>query len=748
VAAVPLEPVLSERRLAARDMVTRALAEARDLEDAAPRILETVCRQLDWQVGGFWIVDESANLLRCVHMFGSPRAPQFEVVSHEHTFSPGIGLPGRVWKSGQPVWIEDVAKDRNFPRALAALAEDLHSAYACPVTLNDKVLGVMEFFSGEIRPSDSDLLVMMDAIGSQVGQFIERSHAEDMLYRTQDQLRAELKDAKLLHEISSAMIQEHNVEALYDRIIDAAMTIMQSQFASLQMLYRQLDGSGHAGELRLLAFRGFSPQAAQFWEWVRPTQNCTCGIALSLRRRVIAGNVEKCDDLAGTEDLAMYLQTGIRACQTTPLLSRDGEVVGMISTHWSEPHAPTKRDLRMLDILARQAADLIERRHSEDALRDSDRRKDEFLAILSHELRNPLAPIGYAAEIMKKSDRITPELQWVRDVLDRQVHQMGRLLDDLLDISRITRGTIELRRRPVPLRAVVNEAIEAARPLIEQNAHELTLDIPEEPVFLDADATRLGQVLLNLVNNAAKYTEHGGHIHVSASTVDGTVTMSVKDDGIGIPRDMLPRVFDMFTQVDRTKERMEGGLGIGLTLAHRLVLLHGGEIEAHSQGEGCGSEFIVRMPVLHIDESIHDAMLAPQNGNGSPLRILVVDDNVDAAESMSLFLQQAGHDVRTAHDGLAAVAEAEQFRPYVILLDIGLPKMHGHDVAQSIRKQRGNDVVVIALTGWGQEEDRRRSREAGVDYHLTKPVDFEELNKLLGAVNVSEPNQSASILPH
>jgi PAS domain S-box-containing protein len=737
-----------EHRLHARDMVTRALAESRTIEEAAPRVLGTICRQLDWQVGGLWRVDERDNVLSCVHMFGSPRAPQFEVVSREHVFGLGVGLPGRVWQSGKPAWVNDVTTDRNFPRAQAANAEDLHGAFACPITLNEKVLGVMEFFSGEIREPDNELLEMMDAIGSQVGQFMERWHAEDVLYRTQDQLRSELKDAKLLHEISAAMIQEHDVEALYGRIIDAAMRIMQSQFASLQMLYPQHDASGHAGELRLLAFRGFNPEAAKFWEWVRPASQSTCGLALQSHTRVIASDVEKCESMAGSEDLAVYLQTGIRAVQTTPLLSRDGEIVGMISTHWSEPHAPTKRDLRLLDILARQAADLIERRHAEDALRESDRRKDEFLAILSHELRNPLAPIGYAAEIMKKSERISPELQWVREVLDRQVHQMGRLLDDLLDISRITRGTIELRKRPVPLRTVVNEAMEAARPLIESNQHELTLDIPEEPIFLDADATRLGQVLLNLINNASKYTERNGHIHVSAAVENGTVTMRVRDDGIGIPKEMLARVFDMFTQVDRTKERMEGGLGIGLTLAHRLVLLHGGEIEAHSQGEGCGSEFIVRMPVLNIDESIQEAITAPHNGHGSPLRILVVDDNIDAAESMSLFLEQAGHEVRMAHDGLAAVAEAEAFRPYVILLDIGLPKMHGHDVAQSIRKKRGNDVVVIALTGWGQEEDRRRSREAGVDYHLTKPVDFEELNKLLGAVNVREPNQSASILPH
>jgi GAF domain-containing protein len=334
----------AEHRLRARDLVTRALAESRSIEEAAPLILGIVCRELDWQVGGLWHVDEHDELLRCVHMFGTPRAPQFEVVSREHTFAAGKGLPGRVWNSGKPIWIDDVVNDRNFPRAQAAAAEDLHAAIACPITLNDKVLGVMEFFSGQVRQSDPELLVMLDAIGSQVGQFIERWRAEDVLYRTQDQLRSELKDAKLLHEISSAMIQEHNVEALYDRIVDAAMTIMQSQFASLQMLSTRTDGMGHAGELRLLAYRGFSDHAAKFWEWVRPTQQCTCGIALNTGRRVIADDIEHCDDIAGSEDQATYLATGIHAVQTTPLLSRDGEIVGMISTHWKEPHTPTRRD--------------------------------------------------------------------------------------------------------------------------------------------------------------------------------------------------------------------------------------------------------------------------------------------------------------------------------------------------------------------------------------------------------------------
>ncbi|HYE74351.1 MAG TPA: ATP-binding protein, partial [Blastocatellia bacterium] len=377
--------------------------------------------------------------------------------------------------------------------------------------------------------------------------------------------------------------------------------------------------------------------------------------------------------------------------------------------------------------------DITERKQMEEALKDADRRKDEFLAMLAHELRNPLAPIRNAVHILKKQETLATDLQWARDVIGRQVDQMTRLVDDLLDLSRITRGKIELRKERVELRSVVNDAVESSRPLIEELGHRLSVELPPQPVLLEADPTRLAQVLLNLLNNAAKYTERGGHIWLRAWQDNSQVVISVKDTGIGIPTTMLPRIFEMFAQVDRSLDRSLGGLGIGLTLVQQLVAMHGGDVEAHSQGPGKGSEFIVRLPV--IAEQAYAISSSPVTNEPAPfvsrLRILVADDNQDSADSLALFLSITGHEVHTAHDGLTAVIEAERFQPNVILLDIGMPKLNGYEAARRIREQSGNNVLLIALTGWGQEEDRRRSKEAGFDHHLTKPVDFDALSRLL-----------------
>jgi CheY-like chemotaxis protein len=310
---------------------------------------------------------------------------------------------------------------------------------------------------------------------------------------------------------------------------------------------------------------------------------------------------------------------------------------------------------------------------------------------------------------------------------------MTRLVDDLLDVSRITRGTIELRKSRVELATVLNNAVEASRPLVDALSHELIIDIPPEPILLDVDPTRLAQVLMNLLNNAAKYMEQGGRIRLSARREGHLLVIEVKDTGIGIPAEMLPRIFEMFTQVDRSLDRARGGLGIGLTLVQRLVELHGGTVEARSDGPGNGSEFIVRLPVAP-SESPKPAKATQVNENRSSTpkrRILVVDDNQDSANSLAMLLRLMGNDVRTAYDGLEAVGAAAAFHPELILLDIGLPKLDGYEVARRIRHEHGNQVLLIALTGWGQEDDRRRSREAGFDQHLTKPVEVNALQSLL-----------------
>lgn len=383
-------------------------------------------------------------------------------------------------------------------------------------------------------------------------------------------------------------------------------------------------------------------------------------------------------------------------------------------------------------------ADISKRKAAQEALREADRRKNVFLATLAHELRNPLAPIRNAAQILKLQRQPDPTVQAARDMIDRQVQHMVRLIDDLLDVSRITQGRLELRRERVDLAAVVEQAVEASRPHIERAGHELTVSLPPQPVYLDADPVRLAQVFLNLLDNACKYTEKGGRIWLTTERDGADVVVKVRDTGIGIPPEHLPRVFDMFSQVGSALERSQGGLGIGLALSRGLVEIHGGGIEARSEGPGEGTEIIVRLPVLTETP-------APQPGRPESLhvqksaarRILVVDDNRDSAESLADLLRLHGDEVETAYDGLAAVEAAERFRPAVVLLDLGMPKLDGFAACRRIREQPwGQDMVVIAQTGWGGEEDRQRSEKAGFDAHLVKPVDHTALLKLLSSLQV------------
>ncbi|HST21803.1 MAG TPA: ATP-binding protein, partial [Blastocatellia bacterium] len=370
-------------------------------------------------------------------------------------------------------------------------------------------------------------------------------------------------------------------------------------------------------------------------------------------------------------------------------------------------------------------------------LKENDRRKDEFLATLAHELRNPLAPIRNSLQIMKLADDNRNAVEQARETMERQLQQMVRLIDDLLDLSRISRGTIELRRERGDLATVVQNAIETSRPVIEQSGHLLMTSIPVEPVFVDADVTRLAQVFANLLNNAAKYTEKGGRIWLAVEREGNEVVVSVKDTGVGIPAHQLPRVFEMFSQVDRSLEKSQGGLGIGLSIVKRLVEMHGGTVEAQSEGHGFGSEFIVRLPVLaSLDhESQPPGKREEQASASAERRIVVADDNEDSAYTMAMMLKIMGNDVRTAHDGFEAIEAAEAFRPELILLDIGMPRLNGYDACRRIREQSwGKDVVMVALTGWGQDEDKRLSREAGFDHHLVKPIEPEALEKLLAAL--------------
>ncbi|MFL6232158.1 MAG: ATP-binding protein [Thermoanaerobaculia bacterium] len=388
--------------------------------------------------------------------------------------------------------------------------------------------------------------------------------------------------------------------------------------------------------------------------------------------------------------------------------------------------------------------DITEQRRLEEELRrraeelvGADRRKDQFLAMLAHELRNPLAPIRNAVELMRQVETIDPTFQPSREMVERQVKHLGRLVDDLLDVSRITQGSIRLRKEVVDLGTIVQRAVEGNRPLIESRAHTLSLGLPAEPVRLEADATRLEQVISNLLNNAAKYTMPGGHIWVTAAREGEEAVVRVRDTGIGIPPDVLDRVFEPFVQQSNgSLARTEGGLGVGLTLVRSLIEMHGGRVEASSPGLGQGSELVVRLPAQTLAEATLPSEPVAANAP-RPLRVLVVEDNIDAAESLATLLRLWNHDVSVVHDGRTALEAAREQQPEVVLLDIGLPGLDGYQVARRLREELHLDhALLVAMTGYGQPEDRRRSKEAGIQYHFVKPVEPLVLRNLLAGATL------------
>jgi CheY-like chemotaxis protein len=391
-----------------------------------------------------------------------------------------------------------------------------------------------------------------------------------------------------------------------------------------------------------------------------------------------------------------------------PLYDAHGEVCGCVSV----------------------CVDLTERKQVEDVLRNADRRKDEFLATLSHELRNPLAPIRNALEVLRRSGHDLLRREQAQAIMERQLKQLVRLTDDLLDVSRITRNRIELRRQRIDVRAVVQAAIETAQPLADAAGHTVTAGLPAAPLWIDGDFARLAQAFANLLDNAVKYTDRGGQIAIVAGASGNHAAIAVTDSGVGMSAQAIPHIFDMFLQLENSIDRAGGGLGIGLTLARRLIELHNGTLEARSEGLGRGSTFTVRLP-LDLRASARDTRSPQPPRSVASRRVLIAEDIPDAAEMLRLMLEVMGHDVRVAADGVQAVAIAGEFAPEIVFLDIGMPRKDGYQAAREIRAALGSEVVLVALTGWGQDDDQRRAREAGFDHHLTKPAEPERIEKLI-----------------
>ena len=428
----------------------------------------------------------------------------------------------------------------------------------------------------------------------------------------------------------------------------------------------------------------------------------------------------------------------------SPAVARAVDLLGNVTLIERPVRIPALRSAVRTALRARERQYQMRARMQERE--EADRRKDEFLAVLAHELRNPLAPIRNTINILRLSSPQQPAAQlW--EMMDRQVGHMVRLVDDLLEVSRITRGKIELRRQPVELSVIIATAVETSRPLIEAARHQLSIKLPLEPLVIEADAMRLAQVFANLLNNSAKYTDQGGTISITATREGGEVAIAVRDSGVGIPAEALGRVFDMFVQVNPRAHRGASGLGIGLTLARSLVEMHGGRISVASEGIGAGSVFIVRLPLAArtVRPALEDA--APDTSTGAGPRVLVVDDNRDAADSLAQLLELMGAEVYVAYSGKGALEALATQRPVLVFLDIGMPEMDGYEVARRMRAQDdGHATRLIALTGWGQEKDRRLSAAAGFDHHLTKPPDAAELRELLASAASAQPKLEMS--PH
>jgi signal transduction histidine kinase/ActR/RegA family two-component response regulator len=1050
--------------------LTDALQSATSLEQIYAAGLDAILSALPCDRASILLFDAQKSL-RFVASRGLSERYQSLVDGHSPWSPEEVGAV--------PICMDDVELAELSPQLrVGLLQEGIHAIGFFPLIGARGLIGKFMTYADEPHAFTAGEIEVSQTIARQIALAIERHDADAALRASEQRLRAELADTQLLQQISSELIDQENVGALYDKIVDAAMRIMRSDFGSMQVLVPE---RGKSGELRLLSHRGLGESGAKHWEWVTPDSTTSCGTALRTGARVILQDLETAasqpvaaEALTGAADLAAFRLLGIRAAQTTPLFSRGGKLVGMISTHWREPHSPSERDLRLLDILARQAADLIERRRAQDELtsikdrlaqevhdlqrlhelsarlmqhrdietvlkdlleaavvlmqpaqgsvqlydrrtdalrlvsttglpsvfndefaavdqagyttcamalrlgrrvivedlqtdtrfvelaqaarphairsaqstpifddsgtiaamlttyssrvrrpserelrlldlyaevavrqierkrseealslmaelsaaftpmgsiqniaqvtggllreyfgasrvslsngcpgtdeltffedrtthrlsqyvtapfiatlragrtvcvadvtedertaphaaayvqenirsmmlapcivsghwrfllavfkpkrhawhakdldllqdvaarvhirleraraeealaesearlREDDRRKDEFLAMLAHELRNPLAPIVNAVHLLRRSPVADPMQQRVRAIIERQAGRLTRLVDDLLEVSRITSGRIQLHRERITVAGVIDRAVETVRPLIEQHHHTLNLRVPQTPVWLLADATRLEQVVVNLLNNAAKYTDDGGTIELSVQAGATQAVLRVKDNGIGIEQELLPRIFELFTQAERSLDRSSGGLGIGLSLVQRLVIMHGGSVTVDS-AVGKGSEFTVRLP---LDKARSDDAAAAEGLDSTapahPLRVLIVDDNADVTESLRMLLESDGHLVQVASDGEAAIQSARAYRPDVIFLDIGLPKLDGYEVARRLRAADScRDAMLVAMTGYGQSSDRERAKAAGFEHHLVKPAEFADIAALL-----------------
>lgn len=662
------------------------LASADPLPEVMNRCCEKIVQWLGVAFARIWSLDPVENVLEL-----QASAGQYTHLDGPHSRVPvGKFKIGRIASSAQPHLTNSVADDPNIGDPAWAAREGMVAFAGYPLKIEGRVVGVLAMFS---RHTFTDtLLAELEPLADSITQYIERKKSED-----------QLADALRFYHSSIDALSSHIA------VLDENGVILEVNHAWRSFADRN-------------QFAGFDCGVGANYIEVCETSTGECSDDGSIAKGIRAV-------LAGGKDVFEFEYPCHSPTEERWFLMR--------VTRFKSP-GPVRVVVSHDDVTQRRAAE-HELRKVAAELSEADRRKNEFLATLAHELRNPLAPIRNGLQVIRAAHDDPDMIERTRVMMDRQLTQLVRLVDDLLDLSRISTGRIELRKEQVTLEEVVNSAVETSRPMIEQMGHSLSVRLPRNSVIIEADMTRLAQVFSNLLSNAGKYSEANGRIWLTANLEGNDIVVSVKDTGIGIPEDQLTRIFDMFSQVDRASERSQGGLGIGLSLVKRLVELHGGDVVARSEGLGKGSEFILRLPVVgkRVETRLTEAK---KDGKHDPrMRVLVVDDNRDSADSMAMMIKMMGNDTCTAYDGEEAVAAAATFRPDVILLDIGLPKLNGYEACRRIRDEAGDrKILIVAQTGWGQEEDRQRARDAGFDHHIVKPVDFNKLEELLKSVSPRE----------
>jgi signal transduction histidine kinase/ActR/RegA family two-component response regulator len=553
----------------------------------------------------------------------------------------------------------------------------------------------------------------------------ERERLLREVRQAEERLKDDLDAMTKLQKLGSLFVREGNLEPVLTEIVDAAISITGADFGTIQLLLPD------SSDLRIVAQRGFPPFWLDFWNRVAKGQG-VCGTALEHGERIIVEDVENSPIFAGRPELDIQRRAGVRAVQSTPLVSRSGKPLGMFSTHYRESRRPDERSLRLLDLLASQAADIIERTQANALLTDADRRKNEFLSMLSHELRNPLAPIRNSIYILGRAAPGGEQALRAQAVIDRQVGYMTRIIDDLLDVTRISSGKINLQPELLNLNEVAQRTVEDHRGGFVESGVGLEMRAATEPVWVEGDRTRLSQVIGNLLQNAVKFTPRDGKttVSVEADSARGRAIVRVGDSGRGIAQEILPHLFQPFTQADTSLDRGKGGLGLGLSLVKGLVEMHGGSVHAESGGSDKGATFTVALPLRAAGPIGTPRSRASTKGEAR--RVLIIEDNVDAANTLREVLELGGHHVEIAFSGPEGLEKARASRSEVVICDIGLPEMDGYAVARAMRAAPDLDrIALVALSGYAAPADVAKAKEAGFDAHLAKPPSMEAIERVL-----------------